>query len=57
MKVGVFEKNLPIRLQCLCKEKAIQTITKKYEEIINKEIQQVINKKVPITKRSKKGDK
>ena len=43
--------------ESLEKEKAIQTITKKYEEIIKKEIQQVINKKVPITKKSKKGDK
>ena len=40
--------------ESLEKEKAIQTITKKYEEIINKEIQQVINKKIPIAKKSKK---
>lgn len=26
MKVGVFEKNLPIRLQCLCKENGVYNI-------------------------------
>ena len=26
MKVGVFEKNLPIRLECICKEKGVYNI-------------------------------
>ena len=26
MKVGVFEKNLPIRLECICKEKGVYNL-------------------------------